>query len=177
MRTAHKQVAKDFPVVCVGGSAGGLDADVALEFCNFCADLETRGFRRAIEMAYVEKALGASGQVAMTGYVFSESFAAAHRDVLSRYFAAVAAVHEILAHDRSAWEPIKARLNLKDDAALEVYRTRYLDGIPKRTVAEEAADGASFIERWLTWAVRSSSARPRISTSVCSTIQRQGNEA
>src|SRR6202162_5176094 len=26
MRTAHKQVAKDFPVVCVGGSAGGLDA-------------------------------------------------------------------------------------------------------------------------------------------------------
>src|ERR1700690_2246496 len=26
MRTAHKQGAKDFPVVCVGGSAGGLDA-------------------------------------------------------------------------------------------------------------------------------------------------------
>jgi NitT/TauT family transport system substrate-binding protein len=116
------------------------ETDVALEFWNFCADLETRGFRRAIEMADVEKALGASGQVAMTGYVFSESFAAAHRDVLSRYFAAVAAVHEILAHDRSAWEPIKARLNLKDDAALEVYRTRYLDGIPKRTVAEQAAD-------------------------------------
>jgi two-component system chemotaxis response regulator CheB len=26
MRTVHKLVAKDFPVVCVGGSAGGLDA-------------------------------------------------------------------------------------------------------------------------------------------------------
>jgi NitT/TauT family transport system substrate-binding protein len=116
------------------------ETETALEFWNFCADLETRGFRRAIEMADVEKALGASGQVAMTGYVFSESFAAEHKDVLRRYFAAVAAVREILAHDPSAWEPIKARLNLKDDAALEVYRTRYLDGIPKRTVAEEAAD-------------------------------------
>ena len=55
------------------------ETDVALEFWNFCADLETRGFRRAIEMADVEKALGASGPVAMTGYVFSEAFAASHR--------------------------------------------------------------------------------------------------
>jgi len=55
------------------------ETDMALEFWNFCADLETRGIRRAIEMADVEKALGASGQVAMTCYVFSESFAAAHK--------------------------------------------------------------------------------------------------
>src|SRR5271166_4050657 len=55
------------------------ETDMALEFWNFCADLETRWIRRAIEMADVEKALGASGQVAMTCYVFSESFAAAHK--------------------------------------------------------------------------------------------------
>ena len=52
------------------------ETDTALEFWNFSADLETRGFLRAIEMADVEKALGATGPVAMTGYVFSESFAA-----------------------------------------------------------------------------------------------------
>ncbi len=124
------------------------EIETALEFWNFCADLETRGFRRAIEMVDVEKALGASGPVAMTGYVFGESFAATHKDALRRYFAAVAAAREILAHDPSAWEPIKARLKLKDDAALEVYRTRYLDGIPKQTVAEEAA-GARILYRAL----------------------------
>ena len=35
------------------------ETEAALEFWNFAADLETRGFRRAIEMADVEKALGA----------------------------------------------------------------------------------------------------------------------
>ena len=91
-------------------------------------------------MADVEKALGASGPVAMTGYVFSESFAAAHKNALKRFFAAAAEAQKILAQDPSAWAPIKARLRLKDDAALEVYRQRYLDGVPKRSVAEEAAD-------------------------------------
>ena len=116
------------------------ETEAALEFWNFAADLETRGFRRAIEMADVEKALGASGPVAMTGYVFSESFAAENKDALRRYFAAVAEAREILANDPGAWEPIKARLKLKDDEALETYRKRYLDGIPKRPIAEEAAD-------------------------------------
>jgi NitT/TauT family transport system substrate-binding protein len=116
------------------------ETETALEFWNFCADLEGRGFRRAIEMADVEKALGATGPVAMTGYVFRESFAASHKSALKRFFAAAAEARKILAQDPSAWAPIKARLNLKDDAALEVYRQRYLDGVPKRTVAEEAAD-------------------------------------
>jgi NitT/TauT family transport system substrate-binding protein len=123
------------------------ETETALEYWNFCADLEGRGFRRAIEMADVEKALGASGPVAMTGYVFSESFAAAHKSALKRFFAAAAEAQKILAQDPSAWAPIKARLRLKDDAALEVYRQRYLDGVPKRRVAEEAADAGVLYRR------------------------------
>jgi NitT/TauT family transport system substrate-binding protein len=123
------------------------ETETALEFWNFCADLEARGFHRAIEMAGVEKALGASGPVAMTGYVFSESFAASHKDALRRYFAAVAEARSILAQDPTAWAPIKARLHLKDDAALEVYRQRYLDGVPKRAIAEEAADARILFRR------------------------------
>src|SRR5271157_1525169 len=123
------------------------ETETALEFWNFCADLEGRGFRRAIEMSDVEKALGASGPVAMTGYVFSESFAASHKNALKRFFAAAAEARKILAQDPSAWAPIKARLNLKDDQALEVYRQRYLDGVPKRTVAEEAADARVLYRR------------------------------
>jgi NitT/TauT family transport system substrate-binding protein len=123
------------------------ETDAALEYWNFSADLEGRGFRRAIEMADIEKALGASGAVAMTGYVFSEAFAASHKDVLGRYFTAAAEARKILAEDPSAWAPIKARLRLKDDAALAVYRQRYLDGVPKRTIAEQAADARVLYRR------------------------------
>src|SRR5271169_7054564 len=125
------------------------ETETALEFWNFAADLEGRGLRRAIEMSDVEKALGASGPVPMTGYVFSEAFAASHKDVLRRYFTAAAEARKILAEDPSAWAPIKARLHLKDDATLAVYRQRYLEGIPKRSVAEEAAD-ANVLYRRLT---------------------------
>jgi NitT/TauT family transport system substrate-binding protein len=123
------------------------ETDAALEFWNFSADLEGRGFHRAIEMADVEKALGANGPVAMTGYLFNEAFAASHKDALKRYFAATAEARKILAEDPSAWEPIRARLRLKDDAGLAVYRQRYLEGVPKRTVAEEAADAALLYRR------------------------------
>ena len=123
------------------------ETETALEFWNFAADLEQRGFRRAIEMADVEKTLGASGPVAMTGYVFSEAFAASHKDALRRFFAAAAEAGKILGEDPSAWEPVKARLRLKDDAALAVYRQRYLEGLPKRTVAEEAADARTLYRR------------------------------
>src|ERR1700689_1276113 len=61
------------------------ETETALEYWNFSADLEGRGFRRAIEMSDVEKALGASGTVAMTGHVFSEAFAAPHKDVLALF--------------------------------------------------------------------------------------------
>jgi len=116
------------------------ETDAALEFWNFCADLETRGFARGIDMIDVEKALGAKGPVAMTGYVFSEDFASAHREALKRFFGALAKARETLANDPTAWDAIKARLKLTDDAALAIYKKRYLDGAPKRAVAEEAVD-------------------------------------
>ena len=123
------------------------ETETALEYWNFSADLEGRGFRRAIEMADVEKALGASGPVAMIGYVFSEAFAASHKDTLKRFFAATTQAREILRDDPSAWDTIKARLRLKDDAALAVYRQRYLEGVPKRAVAEEARDASLLYRR------------------------------
>jgi NitT/TauT family transport system substrate-binding protein len=123
------------------------ETETALEYWNFAADLEGRGFRRAIEMADVEKALGASGPVAMTGYVFSEAFAASHKDALKRFLAATAEARKILGEDPGAWATIKARLRLKDDAALALYRQRYLEGVPKRPIAEEAADAQILYRR------------------------------
>ncbi len=51
-----------------------------------------------------------------------------------------------LRDDLSAWAPIRARVGAKDDAAFEVYRRRYLEGAPKRSVAEEAADSQALFK-------------------------------
>ena len=55
---------------------------------------------------------------------------------------AVAKAREAL-EDPAAWAPIRERVGAKDDATFELYRRRYLEGAPKRSVAEEAADGAA----------------------------------
>ncbi len=123
---------------------GGVES--ALEFWNFCADMETHGLRRAIDMVDVEKALGAKGPVAIIGYVFNESFADSHKDALRRYFEAAAEARNVLAEDPTAWAPIKERLKIVDDAALAVYKQRYLEGAPKRPVAEEAADAKALFQ-------------------------------
>jgi NitT/TauT family transport system substrate-binding protein len=122
------------------------ETDAALEFWNFAADLEARGFKRVVEMAEVEKALGAKGPVALTGYVFKGAFARDHAEALRRFFAMLAKVHAALESDPAAWAPIRARLGAKDDASFEIYRRRYLDGLPKRTVAEEAADSRALFQ-------------------------------
>jgi NitT/TauT family transport system substrate-binding protein len=126
------------PLIAEKLASGELDA--ALEFWTFSVDLEARGFRRAIDMADVEKTLGANGPVAMTGYVFSEAFARDHGDALRRFLAAAAKAREALASDPALWAPIKARLHLTDETALDTYRKRYAEGVPKRSVAEEAED-------------------------------------
>jgi NitT/TauT family transport system substrate-binding protein len=122
------------------------ETETALEYWNFSADLEGRGFRRAIEMSDVEKALGASGTVAMTGYVFSEAFAASHKDVLALFHRCGGGAQNLGRRSELVGAD-KARLGLKDDAALAVYRQRYLEGVPKRTIAEQAADARVLYSR------------------------------
>ncbi len=102
--------------------------------------LESRGFRRLIGMDEVERRLGAKGPVAMVGYVFDEGFARTHADALSRFFNIAAEVKEILAHSGADWEKIARRIGIGGEAELALYRQTYIDGIPRRPVAEEAAD-------------------------------------
>src|SRR5438093_8701026 len=44
------------------------EVDATLTFWNFCADLESKDYKRAIAMERVVKALGAKGPVALVGY-------------------------------------------------------------------------------------------------------------
>jgi NitT/TauT family transport system substrate-binding protein len=116
------------------------ESDATLTFWNFCADLEAHGMRRAVSMADVMKSLGAAGPVAMVGYVFDAKWAQRNRGPLERFFAITRAAKDILARSPAAWQRLAARIGTSDPAALEVYRDRYLEGIPRRPVDAELVD-------------------------------------
>jgi len=129
------------PLIAEKAQEGEIDA--ALAFWNFAVDLEGKGFARPIEIAEVEKALGATGPVVITGYVFNEDFARTHADALKRFFAIAAKARTLIATDDKAWNIAVQRLGAKDAATLDLYRRRYVAATPKRSVADEAHDAAA----------------------------------
>jgi len=116
------------------------EVDANLNFWNFCADLESQGFRRLIGMDTVEKDLGAKAPVAMVGYVFNEGFVQKHPGVIERFLAIAREAKTLLAQSDQDWQRLGPQIGIKSEAELALYRRRYLDGIPHRPVAEEEAD-------------------------------------
>jgi len=116
------------------------ETDATLTFWNFCADLEAAGLKRAISMDDVLHRLGATGPVAMLGYVFDGAWAAKNRAALDRFLEASWQAKEILASTPAEWQRLAPRIGVADPAALALYRTGYSEGIPRRPVAEEETD-------------------------------------
>ena len=119
------------------------ETDATLTFWNFCAALEANGMRPAIPMQDVVKSLGAAGEVAMVGYVFDGDWALRNRAVLDRFFAVMRKAEWILADTPAEWQRLAARIGVSEPNALEVYRRRFRQGIPRRPLAEEFADARS----------------------------------
>jgi NitT/TauT family transport system substrate-binding protein len=116
------------------------ETDATLTFWNFAAALEAQGMHPAIAMQDVVKSLGAAGEVAMVGYVFDGGWAARNRPVLDRFLTMMRKAEWILADTPADWGRLAPRIGVSEPDALEVYRRRFREGIPKRPIAEELAD-------------------------------------
>jgi NitT/TauT family transport system substrate-binding protein len=116
------------------------ELDAVLNYWNICADMETSGFRRAIEMEDVEKALGANAPVALVGYAFDGVFAAARPGAVSAFLRVSSRARRILVDEPAEWRRIAARVGASSDAALDLYRSRFAQGAATRPLAEEIAD-------------------------------------
>jgi NitT/TauT family transport system substrate-binding protein len=116
------------------------EIDATLTFWNFCADLESRGQKRAIAMDDVMKGLGAKGPVAIVGYTFDSSWAARNRSTVDRFLEATRQAKAILASSEAEWQRLAPRIRVTDAGALAIYRQRYGEGIVRRPIAEEEAD-------------------------------------
>jgi NitT/TauT family transport system substrate-binding protein len=116
------------------------EMDASLNFWNFCAQLEAKGFRRLVGIEDILPKLGAKGAVSAVGYVFDEGWAASHRDAVARFIAMTRKAKQLLVTSDAAWDKIAPLTGATDAAMLKTYRDRYRDGIPRRNIADEEAD-------------------------------------
>jgi NitT/TauT family transport system substrate-binding protein len=115
--------------------AGELDA--ALLFWNFCARLEAKGYRRLVSAGDIAKSFGLKGEIALLGYVFNETVGP---DVLNGFAQASAGAKRILAEHDEAWGAIRPLMSAEDEKTFETLRRYFVDGNPRRSIADERAD-------------------------------------
>jgi NitT/TauT family transport system substrate-binding protein len=116
------------------------ESDAILNYWNFCAALQAKGFRRLAGIEDILPRLGAKGRTAMVGYVFDEAWGASHADLLARFIAMTRKAKEILASSDADWEQIQSLTGAGDTATLHAYRDGYRAGIPRRSIADEEED-------------------------------------
>src|SRR6266704_1046759 len=92
------------PLLAAKTLSGEMDA--TLNFWNFSAALEAKGFRRLAGVEDLLPKLGANGRTAMVGYVFDEAWASANRDFVARFLTMTREGKEILASSDAEWENI-----------------------------------------------------------------------
>jgi NitT/TauT family transport system substrate-binding protein len=126
------------PLIAAKALDGEMDA--SLNFWNFCAKLEAKGFRRLAGIEDILPKLGAKGAVSAVGYVFDESWAASHKDALARFIAMTRKAKQLLVSSDAAWDRIAPLTGTSDATLLKTYRDRYRDGIPRRSINDEEAD-------------------------------------
>jgi len=132
-------IAYGAPPLLAAKMLGG-EMDATVNYWNFCAMLEAKGFRRLAGIEDLLPKLGAKGRTAMLGYVFDEKWANANQDKVARFIAMTRKAKEILSASDAEWEKIAPLTGAPDDATLRVFRDRYREGIPRRPVADEEAD-------------------------------------
>lgn len=128
------------PLLAEKARQGELDA--VLIFWNHAARLEAEGFRRLISGEDAAKAAGASGPIAAIGYVFDESWAAAHPQAAQGFVAASRETKQLLKTSDAEWQALQPLVQAEDEKVLAVMRDRYREGIPSRPIADEVKDAA-----------------------------------
>ncbi|MCQ8140346.1 hypothetical protein NP564_24215, partial [Vibrio parahaemolyticus] len=82
------------PLIAAKALDGEMEA--SLNFWNFCAQLEAKGFRRLAGIEEILPKLGAKGAVSAVGYVFEEGWAASHREAVTRFIAMTRKAKQLL---------------------------------------------------------------------------------
>jgi NitT/TauT family transport system substrate-binding protein len=116
------------------------EAEASLNFWNFCAQLDGHGYRRLYDVREAETDLGLREPLSLTGYVFPESFVAAHKDTIDRFLTVVRQANDILLSSDQEWDALRPLMRAEDDATFLALRDRTRQGLPRRSVDAEETD-------------------------------------
>lgn len=116
------------------------EIDAVINNWNFVAKLEAKGFRRLIGAEEAARELGLTTDVPLLGYVFAESWAAAHRDDVLALMRASRAAKQLLLQSESAWDELRPVMRAEDEATFEALRDGFRQGVPTRWGDAERAD-------------------------------------
>jgi NitT/TauT family transport system substrate-binding protein len=142
LRTETTQEFGAPPLLAERAKQGEIDA--VLNFWPYAARLEAVGFTQLIGLEDVVRELGAKGEVAMVGFVFSEAWADKNPEAINGFLKAAAKANELLATSNEEWDRLKPIMGANDpsfnEATFDGLRRRYREGIPERPITAEEAD-------------------------------------
>jgi NitT/TauT family transport system substrate-binding protein len=127
------------PLITLKLEQGALDA--ALTYWTYCARLEAKGFRRVIGADDIMRAFGATGSVALIGYLVDGAAVEGKPELVAGFARASRAAKDMLASDPATWEIVRPLMTAEDEATFAALKREFLAGIPRRPIAEERADG------------------------------------
>ncbi|UOA09165.1 ABC transporter substrate-binding protein [Methylobacter sp. S3L5C] len=102
--------------------------DAVLTYWHFAARLEAQGYRKIIDGQGILKALGINENVPSIGYVFKQSWAENHKQVVSDFFKASKQAKNQLCTSDAAWLKIIPLLHTDDVSTQALMRQRYCEG-------------------------------------------------
>ena len=114
------------------------ETDGAVNFWHFLAKMKVAGMRELISVSDASRALGLDPEIPLLGYVFSESFLSNNPGLAIGFYRASRSAKDLLAKDDGAWEPLRERMRVKNDAQYKSLRRDFRAGIPNSGNIDES---------------------------------------
>ena len=108
-----------------------LKLDAVANFWQFNARLKTAGFHEILPITGILPALGIDRPPPLLGWVFHESWANAHPELIRSFLAASFDAKQLLATSDAEWTALRPLMGASDDALFQDLKESYRRGIPK----------------------------------------------
>ncbi len=115
------------------------EVDGAINFWHFMAKMEAAGMRQVISVSEAAQALGLDPETPLLGYVVRGETLRENPDLIEGFAKASRAAKDLLASDPAAWERLRDRMRVDNEAQFEALKAGFLAGIPAPGPVDEAA--------------------------------------
>ena len=139
LATETQQVFGAPPLIMNAATTGEVDG--AINFWHFLAKMKAAGMRELISVDDAASALGLDPATPLLGYVLRGEMLRDHPELVAGMAKASAAAKARLASDPEAWDRLRDRMNVEDDAQFKALQDGFNAGTPAAgAVNLEAAD-------------------------------------